>query len=345
LGNFEGYSDNIMDSFYYTLQSNASMDRFPNNKCSSFKVHQERKQLRGTWAAAVVEVHIPLSFNDVCQKSKKEDTLDSDLQKVKLLEDMLKDHKDFYSIEEVTLSTDVLRRVFVWQKEIMNLSAKRLQLKFVLNSLKYDFMDESSTELDSIFASVSDMLDLEDPFTEYDAANDSIISLLNTGFPNTFNVPRSEQELILREMIVLAHNAVGKDVPQMKIFYEVKKELRKRNVILERAFISACKLIRKASAAKHPIIIKKHPDYLYIYCDIVEHELIGDKYGPFLRVIRVDPKSEHLTATKDWAQPHYKKLVTTDFDTIEIDIRDEHGCKVSFEKGTVIVTLHFKKIA
>jgi hypothetical protein len=62
-------------------------------------------------------------------------------------------------------------------------------------------------------------------------------------------------------------------------------------------------------------------------------------------VVRVDPKAEHLTATKDWAHPHYKKLVTTDFDTIEIDIRDEHGCKVSFEKGTVIVTLHFKKIA
>jgi hypothetical protein len=334
-----------MDSFYYTLQSNASMDRFPNNKCSSFKVRQERKQLRGTWAAAVVEVHIPLSFNDVCQKSKKEDTADADLKKVKLMEDMLNDHKDFYSQHEVTLSTDALDRIYEWQKEVMNLSAKHLQLKFVLNSLKYDFMDESSTELDSIFASVSDMLDLDDPLMDYDTTNDNIIDLLKAGFPNTLNETRNDQELLIREMVVLAYNVIDKKAPQMKVFYEVKKELRKRNVILERAFISACKLIRKASAAKHPIIIKKHPDYLYIYCDIVEHELIGDKYGPFLRVIRVDPKSEHLTATKDWAQPHYKKIVTTDFDTIEIDIRDEHGCKVSFEKGTVIVTLHFKKIA
>jgi len=85
------------------------------------------------------------------------------------------------------------------------------------------------------------------------------------------------------------------------------------------------------------------PKYLYIYCDIVENQFVGDKFGPLMRVARV-PEDGRKTETKDWIRPHYKPLARNYFHQLQVDIRDEKGCPVSFANGVVIVTLHFKRV-
>src|SRR5882757_1847161 len=52
-----------MDSFYYTLQSNASKDFYPLNKPTNFKIHlPKRIDLDGVWVVALVEILFPARF-------------------------------------------------------------------------------------------------------------------------------------------------------------------------------------------------------------------------------------------------------------------------------------------
>ena len=41
---------------------------------------------------------------------------------------------------------------------------------------------------------------------------------------------------------------------------------------------------------------------------------------------------------------YYMPLLVREFDTIEIDIKDDSGENIPFEKGRCIITLHFRKV-
>ena len=83
---------------------------------------------------------------------------------------------------------------------------------------------------------------------------------------------------------------------------------------------------------------------LFIYTDILEHEIVGDTRAPLLRVVNVENRNgDQLSLHYD--TPHYKRVQTKVFDTIEIDIRDGTGELIPFTRGTLILTLHFKRKA
>ena len=85
-----------------------------------------------------------------------------------------------------------------------------------------------------------------------------------------------------------------------------------------------------------------HIDNLFIYTDIVEHETVGNSLAPLLRVVNVeDRKGTQISV--HYQTPHYKRVQTKVFDTIEIDIRDGTGESVPFTRGTLILTVHFRR--
>lgn len=85
-------------------------------------------------------------------------------------------------------------------------------------------------------------------------------------------------------------------------------------------------------------------DNLFVYTDIVEHETVGDSLAPLLRVVNVENR-KGMQISVHYQTPHYKRVQTKVFDTIEIDIRDGVGDAVPFTRGTLILTLHFKRKA
>ena len=80
---------------------------------------------------------------------------------------------------------------------------------------------------------------------------------------------------------------------------------------------------------------------LFVYCDVVEPTVVGDFKVPLLRTVNIDGR-EGLTVSRIYQNIHYVPLHRKQFDTMEIDIRDDVGRKVPFERGKVIVTLHFR---
>jgi hypothetical protein len=261
-----------MNSFYYTLQSNASLDCYPSNTCTNFKVRLiQRMNLCGEWTVGLAEIHFPIKFEPRGEK-RKNDGEDPD--------------------------------------------SKPTPAK-----LPAENNVESSKLKRSISLSESEIGPKLPP--------DQIITNLN------------------KEVRVLSEN-VKKMKWNLKDVAEAKDEeivrLKHLSDYWQHNFVSISNVIHKDV---NYLNAKMHaPKYLYVYCSVAELEMVGDRYGPFLRVVRVPPmQMTGETQDKDWVNPHYKKVSSRNFDTLEVDIRDEKGRPVSFANGIVIVTLHFKKCA
>ena len=81
---------------------------------------------------------------------------------------------------------------------------------------------------------------------------------------------------------------------------------------------------------------------LYVSCPLVEPRMVGDAQVPLLRIVPVAGRDgEMMTRAFDHIQ--YCPLVLRRFQTVEIDIRDDTGVKIPFERGRVVVTLHCRK--
>lgn len=87
------------------------------------------------------------------------------------------------------------------------------------------------------------------------------------------------------------------------------------------------------------------PSQLFIYCDIIEPQIVGDTMAPLLRIVPLDPTIYVYGANKMhiFSPPHYVPVMRREFDVIEIDIRTSTGKKIPFQFGTTCIKVHFKK--
>ena len=100
--------------------------------------------------------------------------------------------------------------------------------------------------------------------------------------------------------------------------------------------------IKSNMECPNPVNLNWGLDTLYIYCNIVDSQLVGDTLAPLLRAINIQGAPGD-TVYKSFNYPHYLPLTRLHIDTIEIDIRDDTGEKVPFVNGKVIVKLHFRQ--
>ena len=85
---------------------------------------------------------------------------------------------------------------------------------------------------------------------------------------------------------------------------------------------------------------------MFVYCDVVEHVIVGDFTAPLLRIVQIsmaDPRTAimHTEVNTPLFVPVQKKS----FDTIEIGIMTDTGKPVPFRdnSGKSHVILEFKK--
>lgn len=88
---------------------------------------------------------------------------------------------------------------------------------------------------------------------------------------------------------------------------------------------------------------------MYIYCDIVESQIVGSNALKLLRVIPVSTAAD-IESNQDqqakWEpqRVEYLKLSKKHFDTIEIEIRNVLGLLYPFLRGKTVAKLHFRKV-
>jgi len=90
--------------------------------------------------------------------------------------------------------------------------------------------------------------------------------------------------------------------------------------------------------------IKAGFESLYVYCNIIENQIVGNALAPLLRVVNLQGQRLEII-DKEYDSPHYCNVLQKDINEIEINIRNDMGELVNFEFGRVVVKLHFKKAA
>ena len=90
-------------------------------------------------------------------------------------------------------------------------------------------------------------------------------------------------------------------------------------------------------------IMDLNEDYhsVFVYCDIVSPNTVGDTLAPLLRIVptfnREKPVVHHIFQT-----PHYFPVSRNNFNQVEILLKNHLGQTLSFGSGQTIVTLHFR---
>jgi hypothetical protein len=83
---------------------------------------------------------------------------------------------------------------------------------------------------------------------------------------------------------------------------------------------------------------------LFVYSDIVSPSFVGDSYTQLLRLIQIPSNvqfGEQILIS--YPNTYYVPVLSHEFETIEIDIKDDTGTNIPFEFGRSIVVLHFRK--
>ena len=81
---------------------------------------------------------------------------------------------------------------------------------------------------------------------------------------------------------------------------------------------------------------------IYVYCDIVEPQIVGDTSAQLLKSISGQGKFGDVIA-ETFTNIQYVPIQTKSFEVVEVLLRSDTGDPVPFERGKVVITLHFRQ--
>ena len=83
---------------------------------------------------------------------------------------------------------------------------------------------------------------------------------------------------------------------------------------------------------------------LFVYCNVVEPQIVGNVYVPLLRTVAIKGDRGSYVV-KTYGEPHYVPVSTDEMAVIEMNIKDDSGHDVPFTNGKVVCKLHFRQRA
>jgi len=97
--------------------------------------------------------------------------------------------------------------------------------------------------------------------------------------------------------------------------------------------------------ADYPADINGGFNNIYIYSNLVQQTDVGDAFAPILATLpnRLSNEGWGGSIHHEPKNLIYRPLQTRNFDTIEIDIRDDSGRRIPFKLGNIVLKLHFLK--
>jgi len=81
---------------------------------------------------------------------------------------------------------------------------------------------------------------------------------------------------------------------------------------------------------------------LYVYCDVVNHQLIGDTMAPLLGVVPIQKQAKGKQLYWVFDPPYYMDVSRNEISSIEVRLTTERGEEFPFLAGNVVCRLHFR---
>lgn len=82
-------------------------------------------------------------------------------------------------------------------------------------------------------------------------------------------------------------------------------------------------------------------DTMWVYCSIIEEQIVGDTMEQLLRTVAVGGNFGDVV-TQIYPIPHYVGVLCKAFSTIEFYIKDDQDRPIPFTYGKTIIKLHFR---
>ena len=99
---------------------------------------------------------------------------------------------------------------------------------------------------------------------------------------------------------------------------------------------------KKQTTAKYPPDVGGGSSALYLYCDVIQPQLVGDKREQLLRIIPVSGSYGNVIGCR-FIDAHYVPVLKSKFSSIEISIKSDVNTPIAFQFGKSVVKLHFRK--
>lgn len=105
-------------------------------------------------------------------------------------------------------------------------------------------------------------------------------------------------------------------------------------------------ITERVESFRIPNLMNNTPHHMYIYCDIITPQLVGDSLAQLLRIVTIDKAQvdSNDQAVQVFSHPHYVPVMRRDFQHLEIDLRDDLGSPLPFIDGQLNVKLHFRRL-
>ena len=100
-------------------------------------------------------------------------------------------------------------------------------------------------------------------------------------------------------------------------------------------------ILSKSTTAPSVYDLNNGLQSLFIYLNIVESRVVGDVLAPLIRTVPAKGKDGEIIAI-NYDNPHYVPVATKDFEILEVLITSDTGEKIPFQRGRVVLTLHFR---
>ena len=109
------------------------------------------------------------------------------------------------------------------------------------------------------------------------------------------------------------------------------------------AVVTLTSSARSSVARGYSIVdLRRGFESLYVYSSIVEPRIVGDKIAPLLRIVPITGRHGEMVAAR-FDHVQYMPVLSREFEAVEIEIRDDTGRPVPFERGKVTMTLHLRR--
>jgi len=104
---------------------------------------------------------------------------------------------------------------------------------------------------------------------------------------------------------------------------------------------AAFKYYKLPRASVRPVSFARNP-LIYVYCSIIESQVVGDMMVKLLEKVPVTEGYSELISS-NFSRPSYVPVSRGYINTIEIELRNNQGELIEFQSGVVTLKLHFRK--
>jgi hypothetical protein len=101
-------------------------------------------------------------------------------------------------------------------------------------------------------------------------------------------------------------------------------------------------VINMTSQTTRPIDLLFHTQTLYVFCDIIEPQLVETQSWKVLKFLAAENNSFGKIVDRTFTNTQYFPLTTKKFQTIHIQVCNQEKEVVHFHKGGCLIQLHFK---